>query len=297
LRRIYRFLIIGLLASLFLGALPTRVQALPPFPSSFLGQVSLNGLDIPVAVRIEALIDEKVVAYNHSFMHEGHSFYFLDVPGDDPSTAVIEGGKAGQEITFLIGGVEAEQTANWASATNVRLDLTASAPYTFTPPPTLTHTPTRTPTRTLTPTRTSTLPPTQPALPNLAATSTPLVAVQQAQASLTANAQSLYPLGEEESEQLEVQEAYPISTTYPEAPTAQEADAQVYLPMAAEGQGVPTSTPEVVMVRRAETKSVLEQTLPWLLVPLLILLVAGVAAWRLLSGKTTHNTKIGGEDE
>ena len=292
-RRIYRFLIIGLLASLFLGALPTRVLALPPFPSSFLGQVSLNGLDIPVAVRIEALIDEKVVAYNHSFMHEGHSFYFLDVPGDDPSTAVIEGGKAGQEITFLIGGVEAKQTATWASATNVRLDLTASAPYTFTPPPTLTHTPTRTPTRTATSTR----PPTQPALPNLAATSTPFVAAQQAQASLTANAPSLYPLGEEESEQLEVQEAYPISTTYPEAPTAQEADAQVYLPMAAEGLAVPTSTPEVVMVRRAETKSALQQTLPWLLVPLLILLVAGVAAWRLLSGKTIQKTKIGGEGE
>lgn len=292
-RRFYRFLIIGLLASLLLGALPTRVQALPPFPSSFLGQVSLNGLDIPVAVRIEALINDKVVAYNHSFMHEGHSFYFLDVPGDDPSTAVIEGGKAGQEITFLIGGIEAEQTATWASATNVRLDLTASAAYTFTPPPTLTNTPTRTPTRTLTPTRT----PTQPALPNLAATSTPFVAAQQAQASLTANAQSLYPLGEEESEQLEVQEAYPISTTYPEAPTAQEADAQVYLPMAVEGQAAPTSTPEVVMVRRAETKSALEQTLPWLLVPLLILLVAGLSAWRLLSGKTTQNTKIGGEDE
>lgn len=295
-RRFYRCLIIGLLASLLLGALPMRVQALPPFPSSFLGQVSLNGLDIPVAVRIEALIDDKVVAYNHSFMHEGHSFYFLDVPGDDPSTAVIEGGKAGQEITFLIGGIEAEQTANWASATNVRLDLTASAPYTFTPPPTLTHTPTRTPTRTLTPTRT----PTQPALPNLAATSTPFVAAQQAQASLTANAQSLYPLGapEVEAEQLDVQEASSMPTAYPgEAPTAQEAEAQVYLPMAAEGLAAPTSTPEVVMVRRAETKSALEQTLPWLLVPLLILLVAGVAAWRLLSGKTIQKTKIGGEGE
>lgn len=295
-RRFYRFLIIGLLASLLLGALPTRVQALPPFPSSFLGQVSLNGLDIPVAVRIEALIDEKVVAYNHSFMHEGHSFYFLDVPGDDPSTAVIEGGKAGQEITFLIGGIEAEQTATWASATNVRLDLTASAPYTFTPPPTLTHTPTRMPTRTATPTRT----PTQPALPNLAATSTPFVAAQQAQASLTANAQSLYPLGEPEAEaeQLDVQEASSMPTAYPgEAPTAQEADAQVYLPMAAEGLAVPTSTPEVVMVRRAETKSALEQTLPWLLVPLLILLVAGLFAWRMLSGKTIKKIKIGGEDE
>lgn len=292
-RRFYRSLIIGLLVSLFLGTLPTRVQAIPPFPSSFSGQVSLNGLDIPVAVRIEALINGQVYAYNHSFMHDGHSSYYLHVPGDDPSTAVIEGGKAGQEITFLIGGIEAEQTATWASATNVRLDLTASAAYTFTPPPTLTNTPTRTPTRTLTPTRT----PTQPALPNLAATSTPFVAAQQAQASLTANAQSLYPLGEEESEQLEVQEAYPISTTYPEAPTAQEADAQVYLPMAVEGQAAPTSTPEVVMVRRAETKSALEQTLPWLLVPLLILLVAGLSAWRLLSGKTTQNTKIGGEDE
>lgn len=292
-RRFYRSLIICLLASLFLGAMPSAVQALPPFPSSFLGQVSLNGMDIPVAVRIEALINDKVVAYNHSFMHEGHSFYFLDVPGDDPSTAVIEGGKAGQEITFLIGGVEAEQTASWASATNVRLDLTASAPYTFTPPPTLTNTPTRTPTHTATPTRT----PTQPALPNLAATSTPFLAAQQAQASLTANAQSLYPLGEEESEQLEVQEAYPISTTYPEAPTEPEADAQVYLPMAAEGQAAPTSTPALVTVRRAETKSALQQTLPWLLVPLLILLVAGVAAWRLLRGKTIKKTKIGGEDE
>ena len=295
-RRFYRSLIIGLLASLLLGALPTRVQALPPFPSSFLGQVSLNGLDIPVAVRIEALIDEKVVAYNHSFMHEGHSFYFLDVPGDDPSTAVIEGGKAGQEITFLIGGIEAEQTASWASATNVRLDLTASAPYTFTPPPTLTNTPTRTPTRTLTPTRT----PTQPALPNLAATSTPFVAAQQAQASLTANAQSLYPLGtpEAQAEQLDVQEASSMPTAYPgEAPTAQEAEAQVYLPMAAEGLAAPTSTPEVVMVRRAETKSALEQTLPWLLVPLLILLVAGLFAWRMLSGKTIKKIKIGGEDE
>ena len=294
-RRFSRSLIICLLASLLLSALPKSVQALPPFPSSFLGQVSLNGLDIPVAVRIEALINGQVYAYNHSFMHEGHSFYFLDVPGDDPSTAVVEGGKAGQQITFLIGGVEAEQTASWASATNVRLDLSASAPYTFTPPPTLTHTPTRTPTRTLTPTRT----PTQPALPNLAATSTPFVAAQQAQASLTANAQSLYPLGEEEAqiEPAEMQEAYPISTAYPEAPTTQEADAQVYLPMAAEGQAAPTSTPEVVMVRRAETKSALEQTLPWLLVPLLILLVAGVAAWRLLRGKTIKKTKIGGEDE
>lgn len=295
-RRFYRSLIICLLASLFLGAMPSAVQALPPFPSSFLGQVSLNGLDIPVAVRIEALIDDKVVAYNHSFMHEGHSFYFLDVPGDDPSTAVIEGGKAGQEITFLIGGVEAEQTATWASATNVRLDLTASAPYTFTPPPTLTNTPTRTPTRTLTPTRT----PTQPALPNLAATATLPVQTdsQQPQVAPTQDLQNAYPLGEGETEQVEVLEAYPVPTAYPgEAPTEQETEAEVYLPLAAEGQAEPMSTPTVIVLQHVDSDSQPGLSPLWVIIPLLILLVAGLAAWRLLRGEPFKKDKTGGEDE
>lgn len=115
-------------------ALPSPTQAVPPLPSSLYGAVRLNGADIPDGTRIEALIKDKVVAFTQSLTYQGDSVYALDIPRDDLSTALVEGGVDGDVITFKIGGILADQSGTWRSATNLKLDLSTSTTSTPLPP-------------------------------------------------------------------------------------------------------------------------------------------------------------------
>lgn len=136
-----------ILAALLAGR-PAAVWAFPPLPSSFYGGVQLNGADLPDGARVEAVIDGQVFAYSLTQTYAGASVFSLDIPGDDLSTADVEGGREGDVISFRVAGSLAAQTGIWRSGTNASLDLTAasaSAPLplqpTAAPPPTQTPIP------------------------------------------------------------------------------------------------------------------------------------------------------------
>lgn len=146
-----------------------RVAAFPPLPSSFYGPVKFNHASPPDGTSVEALINGQVFAFATTQTYQGNAVYSLDVPGDDSTTAAIEGGREGDQVSFRIGGQLAEQTATWHSGTNVEMAL--SAAYQPTSPPVeptqpsqltstafvvLTRTPTGTPTGTPTSTSTGT---------------------------------------------------------------------------------------------------------------------------------------------
>lgn len=115
--------------------------------------------------------------------------YRLDVPGDDPDTATIEGGRAGETVTFRVAGRDAQESGVWRSGDAQLLNLTV----TDTTP---THTPTVTGTRTSTPPLTATPPALTPTVSGTithtptptetsTASSTPATATTTAMATVT----------------------------------------------------------------------------------------------------------------
>jgi hypothetical protein len=149
--------IIGMLIPWFFS-INSPVHAIPPMPSSMYGTVKLNNANVPDGTLVEGFINNLVFAQSYTQTYNGNSVYTLDIPGDDAATAVIDGGKEGEEISFRIGGVMANEKGVWHSATNVELNLTATAETPIdTPIPKRTAVPTQTaivvyPTYTKTPT-------------------------------------------------------------------------------------------------------------------------------------------------
>jgi len=125
----------------------------PTLPASFYGTVLINGENVPTNTTIQAVIKGQAVASSQALVYEGITVYTMDVPGDDPGTNRIDGGKTGDTITFLVNGLKANETAIWHSGTNKELNLTVQ--ITATPEPTPTpRTPTLAPLNP-TPTRSS----------------------------------------------------------------------------------------------------------------------------------------------
>jgi hypothetical protein len=145
-KRMQRFTFQAIIICLALLVTPIAVQAIPPLPSSIYGTVKVNNANVVDGTLVEALINGQVVAHGFTETYQGDSVYTLDVPGDDGSTAAVEGGKEGDKITFRVGGVMASETGVWHGATNVMLNLTITSGTTLnTPQPTPTPVATQTP--------------------------------------------------------------------------------------------------------------------------------------------------------
>jgi len=102
-------------------------RAFPVLPSSFYGTVQVDGANVQPGTSIKAMISNQVFAESKTIMYEGKSVCSLTIPGDDNDTSELDGGQEGDQITFEIGGVAADQTGEWHSGTNVELNLTASS--------------------------------------------------------------------------------------------------------------------------------------------------------------------------
>jgi hypothetical protein len=108
--------------------------AIPPLPSSLYGTVKFNNGNVPDGTLVQALIGERVVAFCQTQTYQGDSVFALDVPGDDQTTSAVEGGVEADSVSFKVGGILANQSAVWHSATNVKLDLTVISTSTLVPP-------------------------------------------------------------------------------------------------------------------------------------------------------------------
>lgn len=96
-------------------------------PSSFYGNIQVDGANVGPGTSFKALIGNLVFAETHTLIYEGSSVFTINVPGDDIDTPEVDGGREGEEIFFEIGGLVADQTGTWHSGTNVGLNLTVSS--------------------------------------------------------------------------------------------------------------------------------------------------------------------------
>jgi hypothetical protein len=124
----------------------STVLAIPALPSSFYGTVKLNNTNVPDGTVVQAFHGELMIAQGYTQTYQGDSVYSLSVPGDNTDTVVIDGGREGDTITFKVGGILANVTGTWHSATNVPLNLTVTSASTpWAPQATPTEPPTQTP--------------------------------------------------------------------------------------------------------------------------------------------------------
>ena len=114
----------GLLAFGLWGA-AVPVGAIPPLPSSFWGMVTLDGAFLEAGATIEALIGGTPYAATAIRLVGEQAVYTVNVPGDDPTTAAIEGGREGDALQWRVGGTVYPQASTWRGGTNTRLDMTA----------------------------------------------------------------------------------------------------------------------------------------------------------------------------
>ena len=69
--------------------------AFPPLPSSFYGQVKVNGSNVPAGTVVRAVVNGRTYAESYTQIYQGDSTFGLDVPGDDPGSSAVEGGQRG----------------------------------------------------------------------------------------------------------------------------------------------------------------------------------------------------------
>lgn len=156
-----RIITTGLITLMLMLCSLSPAAGFPSLPSSFYGTVKQGGENIPNGTLVEAIIDGKALTYALSENYQGQSVYSLDIPGDDGATEKIEGGTPGQTVQFRVGGVLADQTAEWTSGVNRNLDLILDAGKELAPAlPTYTPVPSQTPIPQVTSTPNPTRPPT-----------------------------------------------------------------------------------------------------------------------------------------
>ena len=103
------------------------VQASPPsIPASFYGTVSINGDNVPLETDVSAWINGELVITVPVTLVSGTTVYAMDIPGDNPSTPKMDGGKHGDKVIFYIGTQRADQTGTWLSGHNQELNLSTS---------------------------------------------------------------------------------------------------------------------------------------------------------------------------
>lgn len=120
---IHKLTCCGFVAVLALALTVTQVWALPPLPVTFYGLVQENGDDVPDGTIVSASIGGTTYAQTSTQTYQGSSVYTLIVPGDDPTTAGIEGGVDGDLVTFIVAGEPMGQVAVWHAGDSVQLDL------------------------------------------------------------------------------------------------------------------------------------------------------------------------------
>jgi hypothetical protein len=118
---------ISICLSIIMFATPATVLAMPGLPSSFYGTVRMNNGNVMDGMVVQAFLGDLMVAQGYTQKYQGGSVYSLSVPADDTGTSVIEGGREGDKIIFKVGGILANETGTWHSATNVPVNLTITS--------------------------------------------------------------------------------------------------------------------------------------------------------------------------
>ncbi len=122
--------LVPLILALLLVFPTLAVLAAPPaLPASFYGRVRVSGASAPAGSTIFVYSGGVELAYIAVTQDPTHgSVYALNIPGDNPDTGLIDGGREGDILTFYIQlpsmqRIRAAQTGVWRSGANVALNL------------------------------------------------------------------------------------------------------------------------------------------------------------------------------
>lgn len=258
----------------------TPASAFPPLPSSFYGTIKQDGENIPDGTLVEALIDGEVMATFLSETYQGDSVYSLDIPGDDATTDKVEGGTAGQTVQFRVGGVLADQTAEWTSGVNYNLDLTLGADKALAPTlPTFTKVPSQTPIPQVPPTRTPTGTPT---LTNTPETGEAAVGEEPPPTTSPTPTATSRPTEAEAQANPESQPKDPSQPTDEGAVLPEDATKTTAVSAAAADEQAVEANPSLTSEAQTQAAAAKGSILLWISLPLLLLVgaVAGVLALR-----------------
>lgn len=124
------------------GALPQVAAsglALPALPTRFYGSITLNGGNAPANGLLTALIGQEIYATVAITLSQGRASYVIDVPGDDPTTAQLDGGREGDQVHFSLRGYSTVQQAVWREGQATALDLTFTPNLSVSPTPPSPH--------------------------------------------------------------------------------------------------------------------------------------------------------------
>ena len=98
--------------------------ALPQMPHQFYGDVTIDGVAATDGISIEAKIDGVVYASGVTDAGKyGYSTPLFKVLADDPDVVGIEGGVAGDTVSFYVDGILATPTYTFAYGISTSLDL------------------------------------------------------------------------------------------------------------------------------------------------------------------------------
>lgn len=100
-------------------------QSPPNPPSRFAGTVKVNGQNAAAGTTVEARVGAASCGITTVFLASGEARYVLDSPEGNAQTAP-GCGSDGSNVTFLVGGVVAAESAPWRNYTLNVLNLTAT---------------------------------------------------------------------------------------------------------------------------------------------------------------------------
>jgi hypothetical protein len=122
-----KMIFVGLIVIAVLLVNVSPALAVPPTPYSIYGTVMNNGSYVGAGVEVSAWINGVKYAWNTTTVSSGVTYYFMDVPGEDPSVPGIQGGVDGDKVYFKIGDQWASEHGIWHQVSSVEiLNLTVS---------------------------------------------------------------------------------------------------------------------------------------------------------------------------
>lgn len=122
-----------LIAALTFTLTTVFAQTVPKAPHNFFGTVTVSGADAADETIVAAEIDGIVILTTTTSSGQYGFSPLFKVPSDDVDTEEKDGGVDGDTVRFRVGGVLAEETFTFLSASVTELNLTVIVPDT-TPP-------------------------------------------------------------------------------------------------------------------------------------------------------------------
>lgn len=122
---------------MFVGIPAVSGEDFPPFPHSFYGEVTLNGVPAPDGTQVSATVSEGTIVSGFEFQNPVETVNGEYGAGEGVPRLLVQGSEIpkGATITFYVNGVSTEKTYLYESGVSNRVDLSINTSATPAPTP------------------------------------------------------------------------------------------------------------------------------------------------------------------